>query len=414
MARLLGAVLLGAAVLPAAAAFEFLSIGDWGDPAAKLLNPFMGKTSPEFVIAIGDNFYSKGVKGVTDPQFEQKFEQTFTAPSLNVSWYVASGNHDYYGGETGINAEIAYSKKSSRWTFPDYYYDEEVTTKDGTKILVVSTDTWRINGGDTFVKHDPVSGRMALHSRAQVDAARRSGRIDEATYETLVEHFEEEDPADPIPWTPTKPHDQVQLDWLEKVLMESEADWKVVMGHFPIYSCTEHEHGESPKLIQYMDPILHKTHADMYFSGHDHILQHTKRGEVHYFGSGAGAQKHTGINAKYEGLMGVHQSHYGFMIHTGNRTAFTTTFVDDEGTKPYNYTIIKPARNGTPDAAAPRAATPRAAGLGVVDRSDHGNDNSQPPADIDGWVKAQQGRAGSGNDASRPMAKGLRSRNSAN
>ena len=36
------------------------------------------------------------------------------------------------------------------------------------------------------------------------------------------------------------------------------------------------------------------------------------------------------------------------------------------------------------------------------------------PADIDGWVKAQQGRAGSGNDASRPMAKGLRSRNSAN
>ena len=56
----------------------------------------------------------------------------------------------------------------------------------------------------------------------------------------------------------------------------------------------------------------------------------------------------------------------------------------------------------------------RAAGLGVVDRSDHGNDNSQPPADIDGWVKAQQGRAGSGNDASRPMAKGLRSRNSAN
>ena len=61
---------------------------------------------------------------------------------------------------------------------------------------------------------------MALHSRARVDAARRSGRIDEATYETLIEHFEEEDPADPIPWTPTKPHDQVQLDWLEKVLME--------------------------------------------------------------------------------------------------------------------------------------------------------------------------------------------------
>ena len=329
------AVPLLLALVHATAAFEFLSIGDWGDPAAKELNPWMGQTNPEFVIAIGDNFYSKGVKSTSDPQFEQKFEQTFTAPSLNVSWYVASGNHDYYGGEAGINAEIAYSKQSSRWTFPDYYYDEEITAEDGTKILVVATDTWRINGGDTYVKHDPVSGRMALHSQAQLDAARSSGRIDQATYDTINEHFDEEDPADPIPWcdpaphgadpdkpTPcTKPHDQVQLDWLEKVLTTSTADWKVVMGHFPIYSCTQHEHGESPKLIQYLDPILHKAHADMYFNGHDHILQHTKRGNVHYFGSGAGAMKHTGINAQYEGLLGVHEGHYGFVSHCATAPA---------------------------------------------------------------------------------------------
>ena len=41
------------ALLQGAAAFEFLSIGDWGDPAAKELNPWMGKENPEFVIAIG-------------------------------------------------------------------------------------------------------------------------------------------------------------------------------------------------------------------------------------------------------------------------------------------------------------------------------------------------------------------------
>lgn len=429
------AVLLG---LPAAsAAFQFLSIGDWGDPAAKKLNPWMGQTAPEFVIAIGDNFYSKGVKGTSDPQFEQKFEQTFTGDALNVSWYVASGNHDYYGGETGINAEIAYSKQSSRWTFPDYYYDEEITMKDGTTILVVATDTWRINGGDTFVKHDPVSGRMALHSKALVDGALASGKMDQVTYDTLTEHFAEEDPADPIPWcdpsphgadpdkpTPcTKPHDQVQLDWLEKVLTESTADWKIVMGHFPIYSCTQHEHGESPKLIQYLDPILHKAHADMYFNGHDHILQHTKRGDVHYFGSGAGAQKHTGVNAKYEGLLGVHEGHYGFMIHEGNATNFKTIFVDDTGARPYNYTIVKPknktaSRSAEPAATGLGAVAAKPTGVGVVDSSDHGNDNSQPPADVAAWVERQHkersARAAAGEDgqhhasASAPAALGLR------
>eukprot|EP01050_Picozoa_sp_SAG11_P002621 SAG11_NODE_134_length_15338_cov_3.876435_28_plen_163_part_00 len=113
------------------AAFQFLSIGDWGASAAKELNPIMGRTAPEFIVAIGDNMYSKGVSGINDPQFKDKFEDTFTAPSLNVTWYVTSGNHDYYGGEAGIKAEIEYTQHSTRWEFPDYYHEHEVTTKDG-------------------------------------------------------------------------------------------------------------------------------------------------------------------------------------------------------------------------------------------------------------------------------------------
>ena len=54
--------------IPACAAFSFLSIGDWGDTAAKENAPEMGKFSPEFVLALGDNFYSDGVKSVDDPQ----------------------------------------------------------------------------------------------------------------------------------------------------------------------------------------------------------------------------------------------------------------------------------------------------------------------------------------------------------
>lgn len=392
------------AVLGASDAFTFVSIGDWGDPAAKELNQYMGAKKPEFVLAIGDNFYSKGVTGLTDPQFKAKFEDTFTDPNLNVTFYVTSGNHDYYGGQVGISAEIEYTNHSSRWEFPDYYHDKEFTTKDGTTILVVAIDTWRLNSGDTFVKFDAKSGRMALHSKAAVEEALASGNMLQSTYDTLMEHFEEEDPDDPIPWCgggraggAACTGDQEQLEWIKSTLMGSEADWKVVMGHFPIYSCTQHEHGDTPKLIAELDPILHAAKADMYFSGHDHILQHTLREGVHYFGSGAGAMKHTGVNKQYKGLLGVHESNYGFMVHEGNKTAMKTTFVIDDGSEPYTYTIIKPPRGQAASASAPvsRGSGPSAV---QVDAMQGGALRGGSPLE----------QVASGNDGSAPRAKGLR------
>lgn len=108
------------------------------------------------------------------------------------------------------------------------------------------------------------------------------------------------------------------------------------------------------------------------------------------------------------------------MIHSGNKTAFRTTFVIDDGTKPYTYVITKPGNNATARAAATAAATaatPTASGLGshggigAVDRSDHGNDNSQPPADVKAWISEQQGRKAAEASDSAPAAKGLRSKN---
>ena len=121
----------------------------------------------------------------------------------------------------------------------------------------------------------------------------------------------------------------------------STADWKIVQGHFPIHSCTTGEHGDTRKLITQLQPLLEEGKADMYFSGHDHILQHIALNKVHYHGSGAGGMKHDGVNKKYKGLEGVATGAYGFMLHEGNKTAVTTTFVLSGGSKPYTYTLTK-------------------------------------------------------------------------
>jgi hypothetical protein len=80
-------------------------------------------------------------------QFKDKFEDTFTGDKVQIPWYLVSGNHDYYGGDEGIAAEIAYSNKSTRWNMPSFYYDKLLTGKDGVSVHLVGIDTWRINGG---------------------------------------------------------------------------------------------------------------------------------------------------------------------------------------------------------------------------------------------------------------------------
>eukprot|EP01062_Namystynia_karyoxenos_P043529 TRINITY_DN318_c0_g2_i1.p1 TRINITY_DN318_c0_g2~~TRINITY_DN318_c0_g2_i1.p1 ORF type:complete len:367 (+),score=140.79 TRINITY_DN318_c0_g2_i1:94-1101(+) len=320
------------------AAVDFLSIGDWGDSGAKELAPVMGKYNPDFVLAIGDNFYDKGVSSVDDPQFKSKFEDTFTAPSLlKVPWFIAAGNHDYYGGTKGVQAEMEYSKKSARWTYPSWYFTKDITGSDGTKVTVVSVDTWRINGGDTYVIWDHRNNTGVLRDVELVHRHHKEGKITTTTRDLLFKNFKPQDPASPVEST----GDADQLTWLKGVLSGSSADWKVVMGHFPVHSCTKGEHGDTPSLIKNLAPVLEQGGAIAYFSGHDHIMQHIVDNKVHYIGSGAGARKHSGVNTGYQGLQGYVEGAYGFSVHTATKTTLTTQFVDDTGAVKYSFNITK-------------------------------------------------------------------------
>jgi tartrate-resistant acid phosphatase type 5 len=47
----------------------------------------------QFVVALGDNFYSEGVTDENSIRFEKTFESIYTADSLQTPWYVIAGNH---------------------------------------------------------------------------------------------------------------------------------------------------------------------------------------------------------------------------------------------------------------------------------------------------------------------------------
>jgi hypothetical protein len=69
-----------------------------------------------------------------------------------------------------------------------------------------------------------------------------------------------------------------QFAWLTAALDTSQALWKVVFGHHPIFSGGEH--GDTDRLIRDLLPIL-KGRAQVYIGGHDHDMQYLVADGVH-------------------------------------------------------------------------------------------------------------------------------------
>lgn len=64
-----------------------------------------------------------------------------------------------------------------------------------------------------------------------------------------------------------------QTDWLEKVLSESDAEWKFAMFHHPLYSSKPER--DNPQLRKTWGPLFEKYGVDMVLQGHDHAYLRT-------------------------------------------------------------------------------------------------------------------------------------------
>jgi 3',5'-cyclic AMP phosphodiesterase CpdA len=68
---------------------------------------------------------------------------------------------------------------------------------------------------------------------------------------------------------------QHQLPWLTKALAASNAPWKVVVGHHPLYSAGLY--GDDPAAIARLTPLFERHGVQLYINGHEHNYERTKR-----------------------------------------------------------------------------------------------------------------------------------------
>ena len=277
-----------------AGSLRFLVISDWGGKGgttqvavAQQMGRAAAAQKSSFVITCGDNYHGSGIASANSPSWKTEYEDIYSNPSLMIPWYAALGNHDNRGK---ADAEIDYSKISSRWKMPARYYTHTEKIDGTNEVLFVHLDT------SPFVIEYQKKG-SAYHVKGQ--------------------------------------DTKVQARWLESVLGASRARWKIMVGHHPVYSAAT-SHGDTKELIADVLPVLQKYGVQVYFCGHDHVLQHLVDGGVNFFVCGGGSSPRK-VNHRNDVQFG--SDFAGFLSMTLTANAAQATYIDDKGRELYRTSI---------------------------------------------------------------------------
>jgi len=220
----------------------FISFGDWGENTSlkQQIKMIVDTKNPDVIVSLGDNFYDYGVDSPFHPMWTTHYTNYFSKP-----FFAILGNHDHLGN---IQAQIDYAILNPLWIMPRRFYDRHYEN-----VHLIAIDTYEL---------------APMESVLNATAMGHDSMTTLSFLETLKK--------------------EQQLVWLENVLKHSKATWKIVFGHYPIYS--NGPHGDTSELHKNLLPLLKQYGVHLYLSGHDHNICYKEDG-VHCLVSGCGSRQ---------------------------------------------------------------------------------------------------------------------------
>ena len=211
------------------------------------------QASCDFGLLLGDNIYPNGATEGSDGRPDAKrFQDILVAPY--ESWFsrqpdfqfdAVLGNHDWYTSVGGAVAEQEFLASHPNYFMDGMFYTRRHETPIG-NIDVFAIDTQMLLS--TIVVPLPKlteDGEVDWHAEIEI--------LDPWITEYAI----------------ARPD---QVAWLREQLQASDARWKIVIGHHPLWSSSSSKFAQAQVLRQLLLPVLCPS-ADIYIAGHDHTLE---------------------------------------------------------------------------------------------------------------------------------------------
>jgi len=241
---------------------DFAVIGDWGrrgTHSQRNVANVLNAQNPDYVVSVGDNFYSSGIESASDPRAHIWVE----VYNSSVPWYVCLGNHDYVGNAA---AQVDMSRIYKQWIMPKRFFN--IKYKD-TELFFIDTTPWI---DENYVKHH-FGEQYGIGDGPWVDFEYQKTRIEE------------------------------QKEWLTSALEQSFASRKFIVGHHPLWTFGHHQQ-QTGDMYDFLKHAMINHGIDAYLCGHDHNMQHIISEEgIHEYVSGAGSSSYPIENVQDESLI---------------------------------------------------------------------------------------------------------------
>ena len=222
-------------------------------PVASAMQTWCRAERCDFATMLGDNIYPNGATLGADGRDDAgRFEAIFARPfgrfvelGPDFRIYSVLGNHDWKTSRAGAMAQVDYLGRT-----PPFYIDgityrvKPAAARGEVELFVIDTTVM-------------LAGQIVYEDALADDASELRPTRRE----------------DPDPWV--KPKTRVERDmaaWLERSLAESDARWKIVIGHHPLWSSAGSKYEQARVLRGLILPALCR-YADAYLAGHDHTLE---------------------------------------------------------------------------------------------------------------------------------------------